>query len=307
MRATQVMPRNIVKEGRVMQFNDMLAAQKITPSTTLVLRHRPMEPQLRKVLPWLAAKRPELYNAYQQCQSLDAEKMFMRAKHIASFVGIDAGTARFAGLYSVGGWSAISNEEYWQVPQNRELHDIYGMTGLSPDRTSVMWFDLKMLPFYEAWRGRLSVRWPGLELSWKRWADRNELLIDAISEKSTFEPELPKWDELVLSWLELKTLPQKWQPILQQWRGIYYIFDTSDGKGYVGSAYGADNLLGRWMVYAKSGHGGNKLLRGRDYKNFQFSILRLLNHDEDKDEVIRIETTWKNRLHTHYPNGLNDN
>ena len=37
-----------------------------------------------------------------------------------------------------------------------------------------------------------------------------------------------------------------------QWRGIYYIFDTSDAKGYVGSAYGEYNPLGRWLgQYAK--------------------------------------------------------
>jgi hypothetical protein len=32
-------------------------------------------------------------------------------------------------------------------------------------------------------------------------------------------------------------LPKRWQAKLADWRGVYYIFGTSDGKGYVGSAY----------------------------------------------------------------------
>jgi len=90
-------------------------------------------------------------------------------------------------------------------------------------------------------------------------------------------------------------------------RGIYYIFDTSAEKGYVGSAYGADNLLGRWQNYATSGHGGNRLLKQRDPHQFRFTILELVAPNMEADEVIRLESTWKERLHTRQPHGLNDN
>ena len=40
-----------------------------------------------------------------------------------------------------------------------------------------------------------------------------------------------------------------------------YIFDVAIAKGYVGAAYGTDNILGRWLNYADSGHGRNRLLR----------------------------------------------
>lgn len=56
-------------------------------------------------------------------------------------------------------------------------------------------------------------------------------------------------------------------------RAIYYIFDPSDGKGYVGSAYGSENLLQRWLGYAATGHGANPHLKMRDRQNFQFTIL----------------------------------
>src|SRR5580692_6699558 len=84
------------------------------------------------------------------------------------------------------------------------------------------------------------------------------------------------------------------------------IFDTSDGKGYVGSAYGDSNLLGRWLEYAASGHGGNRLLQQRDPRQFRFTILQRVSPDERDDDVIRLEGTWKQRLHTRPPYGLNE-
>jgi len=104
-----------------------------------------------------------------------------------------------------------------------------------------------------------------------------------------------------LGWDELSILPARWRAALSQWRGIYYIYDAADGKGYVGSAYGEDNMLGRWRNYAASGHGGNRLLRQRDPRNFRFTILQRVSPDMDANDVIRLEGTWKERLHTHAP------
>jgi hypothetical protein len=88
---------------------------------------------------------------------------------------------------------------------------------------------------------------------------------------------------------------------------MWDIFDTSDGKGYVGAAYGEGNLLDRWQNYAASGHGGNCLLRPRDPRSFRFSILQRVSPDMDAGDIIQIESSWKQRLHTHKPYGLNDN
>ena len=38
-----------------MNLNDLLRDKSIDPHQVLVLRHRPTEPGLNKVLPWLAA------------------------------------------------------------------------------------------------------------------------------------------------------------------------------------------------------------------------------------------------------------
>ena len=78
-------------------------------------------------------------------------------------------------------------------------------------------------------------------------------------------------------------------------------------KVTLGSAYGEDNILGRWLNYAVSGHGGNRLLRKHDHRNFQFAILQRVSPDMIISDIIRLESTWKERLHTHEPYGLNDN
>jgi len=118
---------------------------------------------------------------------------------------------------------------------------------------------------------------------------------------------MPDWREIELEWEELGVLSPSWKSKLTEWRGIYYIFDTSDAKGYVGSAYGVDNLFGRWENYVKSGSGGNALLRNRDPRSFRFTILQRLSPDEDANDVIQLEGTWKKRLHTRTPYGLNEN
>ena len=129
----------------------------------------------------------------------------------------------------------------------------------------------------------------------------------AILEDSALVAKIPEWDEILLTWEQLRFLPKTWKSALEQWRGIYYIFDDSDGKGYVGSAYGTDNLLGRWQNYAASGDGGNRLLQQRDPSHFQFSILQAVSQDMKPEDVIKLESSWKDRLHTRAPHGLNGN
>jgi hypothetical protein len=131
--------------------------------------------------------------------------------------------------------------------------------------------------------------------------------IFAILLDSALDAAMPEWGEIILTWKELGLLPMGWKSALSQWRGIYLVFDTSDGKGYVGSAYSKDNLLGRWLNYAARGHGGNRLLRQRDPLNFRFSILQRVSPNMEAQDVILLEKSWKKRIHTYQPYGLNDN
>ena len=295
-----------------MNLNNLLESKGIDPQQVLVLRHRPNEPELNKVLPWLAAEEPDVFNAYQQTQGERVERAMLAMTgtgYIASFIGREPGKALFVGLYSIGESKPLSREEFWQVPAYVKLKT-FGMRGFADERAtaSVLWFDLTLLTdFYGLWKGKLIVSWPPPERAWWRRAHRNEFPILAVLEDSALDAALPEWDEIDFTWEALQILPTRLRSKLSEWRGIYYIFDTLGRKGYVGSAYGESNLLGRWLSYAARGDGGNKLLRQRDPSSFRFTILQRVSPDSEASDVIRLEGSWKQRLHTRAPLGLNDN
>lgn len=294
-----------------MNLNDLLRGEAVDPERVVVLRHRPSDPALRKALPWLAAERPEVFNAYQQAQGERLERVLhgmVGGGLVASFIGTQPGRALFVGLYAIRGARTMTDAQLRKVPALVEVARLTkrGWVEKEGGGTTVF-FDLALTDALARWKGRLVVSWPPPELSWWRRAHRNDMPVHAIHEDSVLVAAMPAWDELVLTWEELRALPSGWRAALAQWRGVYFIFDTSDGKGYVGSASGADNLLGRWLGYAASGHGGNRLLRGRDPTNFRFSVLQRVSPDLPADDVVRLEATWKQRLHTREPFGLNDN
>jgi GIY-YIG catalytic domain len=290
-----------------MELNDLLLGKSIDPRNVIVFRHRPNEPELNKVLPLLAADRPDLFNAYQQVHGEKVENALLSASHVASFIRHGSGKALFVGVYSIGNSAPLTEAEFWSKPALAALK-AFGMRGFSEERrSSCLFFDLELMDFYSEWKGKLIIDWPPPERSWWRRAHRNRMRIHAVLEDSALDQAMQKWNELDLTWAQLSILPKRWQAKLAEWRGVYFIFDRSDAKGYVGSAYGAENLLGRWQTYGASGHGGNRLLRQRDPSNFNFTILELVSPTMPAEEVQAIESNWKERLHTRQPYGLNDN
>jgi len=296
-------------------LNDLLKGKGVDPKRVLVLRHRPREPELNRVLPWLAAEKPHLFNAYQQTQGTRVERAMQALVgngYVASFIGEEPGKATFVGLYSIVASRPLTYDQFWQMDEYKELEK-QGMKGWESKYSalpSVLWFDLVLHDdFYADWKGKLIVKWPPPEIVWMRRADRNENMeIIAVREESGFDAEPPKWDEIDFTWEQLRILPARLRSQLNEWRVIYFIFDTLDRKGYVGSAYGESNLLGRWLNYAARGDGGNKLLRPpRDPGNFRFTILERVSPDMKDNDVIHLESSWKRRLHTRAPYGLNDN
>ena len=95
---------------------------------------------------------------------------------------------------------------------------------------------------------------------------------------------------------------REWVSKLSAVAGIYLITDGTTGKQYVGSAYGAEGIFGRWTAYVNTGHGGNLLLRellGQDVghaRNFSFTLLRTLSKTLTRDEVVNFENLYKRKL-----------
>ena len=97
---------------------------------------------------------------------------------------------------------------------------------------------------------------------------------------------------------------REWQRMLSSVSGVYVILDQKSGKQYVGSAYGSGGIWARWRSYTKSPDGGNALLtklletKPDRYKQFQFSILRVLEPSAQKDEALSQEALTKRKLGT---------
>ena len=75
---------------------------------------------------------------------------------------------------------------------------------------------------------------------------------------------------------------------------------------YVGSAYGQDGFLGRWQAYVTNSHGGNIGLRSRDPSDYVVSVLEVAGSNATMQDIIDLETTWKEKLHSR-DIGLNRN
>ena len=288
----------------MIELNELLRKVGVDPASSIVMRHRPTERDLRRALRWFAAEHPDVYNAYQCCHGERVEGALGRASHLVSLLGHEAGKALFVGVYRVDGWKEMLGKDWRKLATSKRLIEL-GDRGPRNDRR-IHLFNLVCTEHLEAWKGKLVIEWPPPERAWWRWAGRNKMPVDAIHEESVLVRQMPPWNELVLSWPQLQALPRSWQEAIKQWRGIYLILDRTGGKSYVGSAYGDENILARWRSYGKTGHGGNVDLKGRDPAHFQFAVLERVSPDLPSDDVIRLEATWKDRLGTR-EFGLNKN
>lgn len=106
-----------------------------------------------------------------------------------------------------------------------------------------------------------------------------------------------------------------WKAALENVKGVYVIVDKSNGRKYVGSAYGDFGIWSRWAVYIGTGHGFNDELTkiisdyGIDYaiKNFRLSLLEYRSSKIDDNVIIGRESFWKEVSLTRGQFGYNKN
>lgn len=106
-----------------------------------------------------------------------------------------------------------------------------------------------------------------------------------------------------------------WKLALENVKGIYVILDKTNGKKYVGSAYGDSGIWARWSCYIGTGHGWNdeltKIIKthGFDYakKNFRLTLLEYLPMKTEDSVVINRESFWKEALLSRGDFGYNKN
>ena len=277
----------------MISFNDLVTKAGINPNEVNIIRHTPDSPELRRSFPWIASERPDLFYMYQSTHAPQREAMFLNRSYAASFVVNDLNQTIFIGFYKIGNHCPISREAFAKHPLGEELYSL-GCSEIS--QGSRLQFDLDELDEFKPYKGRIVLDWQSGTRSFIQILGAREYIIESIHPNSILVPNIPEWTDILLSYAELKTLPNGWKERMTQWRGIYLITDKLDGKQYVGSAYGNNNIFQRWMEYAISGHGQNKLLKNRSPKNFIFSILQLVSPSADSFEVLKLEANWKKRL-----------
>lgn len=123
--------------------------------------------------------------------------------------------------------------------------------------------------------------------------------------------------DLSFSQLELILRHEKpdWRAALQHVKGVYLIADQSNGRKYVGSAYGDKGIWSRWRQYIDTGHGWNAEFSGLvasggiEYarKNFKFTLLEYRPARADDKVIIEREGFWKEALLTRSAFGYNRN
>jgi len=200
----------------------------------------------------------------------------------------------------------------------------YGEVVAERTATNRFW-DLRPSSFLAPLVDRLVVEW-GNPRTWHRRAtSAANLPVLEIADQD--KVPFPGFDRVLLTHHELGEMITEhryadWRVALSEVQGIYLITDSSNGKQYVGKADGAERILGRWMSYARDGHGGNHALRELAFasdgggdgvkvktdhaRHFLFSILRVFGPSKSSSEVDDAESHYKHALMTR-EFGLNRN
>lgn len=95
-----------------------------------------------------------------------------------------------------------------------------------------------------------------------------------------------------------------WKAALLNMKGVYAISDKSNGKHYVGAAYGDAGIWSRWSCYMGTCHGWNDGLvtllkkKGPAYArtNFRFCVLEAMLSSTSDEHVLAREAHWKRTL-----------
>ncbi|HHT1038292.1 TPA: GIY-YIG nuclease family protein [Enterobacter hormaechei] len=193
-------------------------------------------------------------------------------------------------------------------PQNNRwlFGGIYEVLVRNPDR-----YRVRLVDKHKGLIGRLLIDYPGPGARGRSFRFENHYFKMKVAEifESEYSGETFRgFDQIQHSFETLEHIIKKqkmdWKRALLNVKGVYLIVDKSNGKKYVGSAYGEQGIWSRWESYVHTGHGWNEglslLIRetGIEYarRNFQFSILDFYSMRTDDQIIIDRETYWKRVL-----------
>jgi len=139
----------------------------------------------------------------------------------------------------------------------------------------------------------LIIDWGTNYRTWVQHAEANDKPVLEII-KEVKDEAFPGFTRFCCEIDQIETIPLSWQEVLKHVRGVYLLVCNETGRQYVGSAKGEESLWGRFCEYKRTGHGGNVELKRQDLKNFQATVLEVVN--SDTQEIEQIEAAWKKKL-----------
>ena len=220
-------------------------------------------------------------------------------KYILFFLGETPTKSMLKGAFNVGNYIRKENYEGELLPHSKGYLELSELSELDEliDRLEIN---------YEYKQG------------WSR-PSFDEVTVSALFPKENVRTvkEFIGYDNVYLSYEELKEIVNNgyldYKLPLQSISAIYMIIDKSTGKQYIGSAYGKNGLYGRWSSYIYTEDTGNNLMlkelkekNEKHYLNYSFHILRVLPQSMSVDEIIRLESNYKDMYLTKIY-GLNKN
>ena len=172
-------------------------------------------------------------------------------------------------------------------------------------------YTIELLEKGQEYIGRLLVQYPGPGVPGSAFYLENhyaKMIVSQIFDKPYSGENFCGYESINHDFHILETIfktgKSDWKAALENVKGVYLIVDKSNGKMYVGSAYGESGIWSRWACYIGTGHGWNdeltKLIdqEGFDYarKNLKFSLLEYRAMKTDDQVIIDREQYWKKVL-----------
>jgi hypothetical protein len=232
------------------------------------------------------------FDHYQASQRLE-DRPRLTATHWASFVVTPDNETMLAGFYLCRYVGMNTEERWWPGAERMNpigTCDIYELT-----------LDGELNDFV----GRLIVEWGAGKRTWIQRADNQNKTVLEIR-RSFEEPDFPGFANFIVSLSKIEKLPTKWVEVLRSRCGIYLLTCPRTKEQYVGLASSdAGGFYGRWLNYARDGHGGNVELKSRDPSDYQVSILQVAG-DAEIPLLHEMESRWKQKLQSREM-GLNRN
>jgi hypothetical protein len=262
----------------MLKFNTLLRESVVDPKSVQLVRHQDRGPT--GITPYQLMS--ENRSSFELYQSMQGREIFRR-KLVASFVVAPTFETIFVDLYEVG--TPQRNISSLVCPLKTKT--------IEPDKRWVypMAIDARLSYFSR----KLVIDWGEGYRSWVQRADRQDKTVLELR-RNFAEPEFPGPLEFRKRIEEIPTLFPAWKAALAHVKGVYLLVDQENGGQYVGSATGAEGFLGRWLAYARDGHGGNTLLKLRNHKDYVVSILETAGSVMGRNEILGREAFWKEKL-----------